>query len=87
MKNQFSALITSIIAYFAIWYIVAYSSGSTYLAYLCSDVVAAFIYAIVFIPTEEKVHFWSSGIFNYLFSTSLCYFVGGSLLFALLGLI
>lgn len=86
-KNQLWALIASMVAYTVIWYLIVLSTGYTYLAYLIADISGAFLYSFIYIPNEEKLHFYSSNMFNYLFSTSLIYFVGLSLFFKLVGLI
>ncbi|MCI2068003.1 MAG: hypothetical protein LKJ88_00280 [Bacilli bacterium] len=86
-KNQLWALVVSMVAYSVIWYLVVLFTGYTYLAYLIADISGAFLYSFIYIPNQEKLHFYSSNMFNYLFSTSLIYFFGLSIFFKLIGLI
>ena len=69
----------------ALSFVLTLFIDNPYLIYLIVDIVAAFTFAIVYLP-GDRIHFYKYSLFHKMFSVGLIIFVGGSLLFALLGL-
>lgn len=87
LKNYIWALIASSVGFFFGWYLVYFLTGSTYVGYFAANILASFLYAFISLDSEQRLHFLHSDSFNRLFSTSLCYFFGITLIFIFLGII
>ncbi|MFA6796876.1 MAG: hypothetical protein WCR63_04855 [Bacilli bacterium] len=57
--------------------------SNPYLIYLIVDIVAAFVFSLIYLP-GDRLHFYKYQAFHKMFAIGLIVFVGGSILFALI---
>jgi hypothetical protein len=67
----------------ALEYILSYFTDNPYLIYLIVDIVAAFVFSLIYLP-GDRLHFYKYQAFHSMFAIGLIVFVGASFVFALL---
>lgn len=80
MQACIAVLVTELILSFSLPFLTT----NTAIIYLINDIVSAFVYAIVYLPTD-RIHFYKNPFFHYLFSTTLVLFAFFSVIMLFLG--
>jgi hypothetical protein len=80
------AILAVMIVDFALEIMLSFFISSTYLIYLITDIIGAFVYAFVYLP-YPKTDLLRDPNFHYLFSSTLVMFLVISLIFILIGII
>jgi len=78
------ACIAVLIVEMALTLILPFFVSNIAIIYLISDIISAFVYAIVYLPFD-RIHFYRYSVFHYMFSSTLVMFCGITIVFLLLG--